>query len=345
MRLFILVLSMTCVTLYGWALAGYAGYSFGRGRADYVAWGLSLGTLCALVAIHLWKKWMRDTTPDMLIFDIDGVLIDTRDSFMPATAEAVRWCWENLLGGAVDCEGYTGEYFALCKAHPGFNDDAVVAWTLLRYMKRRMNRTGSVSMRETFPTLEEWRKELEGFVDADPARDALTLDEVRSVLEELYYGEAVYAEYRVRPSRGIGKEGFWTREKPTLTIDWKDFGLPVGIYTGRTHGEVALAQRVLNWLDFPTDRVVSSDDGILKPSAEGLALLCQRSGAKYPLFFGDTASDREAWLAFGQGLFVAVGPILKAETLRQGALHYDTLAEAQEAGVFSPAPSPRECPS
>ncbi|MDR2527877.1 MAG: HAD family hydrolase [Synergistaceae bacterium] len=342
MRLFILVLSMACVALYGWALAGYAGYSFGRGRADYVAWGLSLGTLCALTAIHLWKKW--DTAPDMLIFDIDGVLIDTQDSFMPATAEAVRWCWENLLGGVVDCEGYTREYFALCKTYPGFNDDAVVAWTLLRCMKRRVNRTGKASMRETFPTLEEWRKELEGFVDTEDVGGALALDEVRSVLEELYYGEVAYAEYRGQSSRGIGKEGFWTRERPALAKDWKDFGLPVGIYTGRTHGEIALARRVLNWPDFPPERVVSSDDGILKPSAEGLALLCQRSGAKYPLFFGDTASDKEAWLAFGQGLFVAIGPILKAETLRQGAPHYDTLERAREAGVFGLYSSSRECP-
>ena len=343
MRLFILVLSMACVALYGWALAGYAGYSFGRGRPDYVAWGLSLGTLCALAAIQLWKKWMRDTTPDMFIFDIDGVLIDTQNSFMPATAETVRWCWENLLNGAADCEGYTREYFTLCKAYSGFNDDAVVAWTLLRYMKRRVDRTGSRSMKELFPTLEEWRAELEAFIEPmnTPADvGVLPLDEVRSVLEEIYYGEAAYAEYRERPARGAGKEGFWTREKPALSRNWKDFGLPVGIYTGRTYGEMALAQRVLNWTDFPPDMVVSSDDGILKPSPQGLALLCQRAGTKYPLFFGDTASDKEAWLAFGQGLFVAIGPILKTDALKRGAPHYDTLAEVQNAGILDQGQSP-----
>ncbi|MDR1874845.1 MAG: hypothetical protein LBQ90_07560 [Synergistaceae bacterium] len=58
MRLFILTLSMGCVILYGYALAGYAGYSFGRGRPDYIVWGLSLGTLCGGVALYLWRRWM-----------------------------------------------------------------------------------------------------------------------------------------------------------------------------------------------------------------------------------------------------------------------------------------------
>ncbi len=58
MRLFILMLSMACVTLYGYALAGYVGYAFGRGRPDYILWGLSLGTLCGATALYLWKKWM-----------------------------------------------------------------------------------------------------------------------------------------------------------------------------------------------------------------------------------------------------------------------------------------------
>lgn len=56
MRLFILTLSMGCVILYGYALAGYAGYSFGRGRPDYIFWGLTLGTLCGGLALYLWKK-------------------------------------------------------------------------------------------------------------------------------------------------------------------------------------------------------------------------------------------------------------------------------------------------
>jgi hypothetical protein len=59
MRLFILVLSMLCVGAFGYALAGYGGYLVGKGRPDYIAWGLGVGVLCGAAAIALWKKWLK----------------------------------------------------------------------------------------------------------------------------------------------------------------------------------------------------------------------------------------------------------------------------------------------
>jgi phosphoglycolate phosphatase-like HAD superfamily hydrolase len=336
MRLLILVLSMVCVALYGYALAGFAGHFFGRARLDYVAWGLGAGTLCAAAALSLWKKWTKETTPDMLIFDVDGVLIDTQDSFLVSTAETVRWCWDNLMGGVVDCEGYTLDYFNLCKAHPAFNDDSVVAWAFLRFM----GKTGRKNMKDAFPSLEQWRKELKSF---DPTAalgeknwgeaEALSQKEVLSILEEFYYGRKDYLELRGTPKYGVEQdghvaEGLWIAEIPGTLRNWKEMGLPVGIYTGRSLGEVVLARRHLNWPDFPRNMLISSDDGILKPSPVGLSVLCERAGAQFPLFFGDTASDKEAWLAFGRGAFVAIGPILKPDAAKEGFLHFDTLEEA-----------------
>jgi phosphoglycolate phosphatase-like HAD superfamily hydrolase len=332
MRLFILVLSMACVALYGYAMAGYAGYSFGHGRPDYIAWGLSMGTLCGATALYLWKNYMKETTPDMLIFDIDGVLIDTCDSFSSAAVETVRWCWENLLGGDADCEGYTMEYLKICKAYPAFNDDSFVAWALLCCMTRRRKRTGSKSMKGVLPSLKEWEKEVKAFNPAKEEETAeLSQEKVGAVLEEFYYGEKAYAEYKGTPALGIGGEGLWIKENPGTSKNWKELGLPVGIYTGRTRGEIALAQRQLNWPDFPQDMMISSDDGILKPSPLGLSILCERAGAQHPLFFGDTASDKAAWAAFGKGDFVTIGPILKAQALREGSLYFDTLEEALAA--------------
>jgi phosphoglycolate phosphatase-like HAD superfamily hydrolase len=121
-------------------------------------------------ALYLWKKWTERTASDPLIFDVDGVLIDTRDSFVHATAETVRWCWAHVLGGdglAPDCEGYTLDYFNRCKTYPAFNDDVFVAWTLLRCMKR----TGRRNMREAFPSLKAWEDELRAF-DPDAAAEA-----------------------------------------------------------------------------------------------------------------------------------------------------------------------------
>ena len=58
MRLFILALSMGSVVSFGYALAGYGGHAFGKGRTDYVVWGLVGGVVLALAAMTLWKKWM-----------------------------------------------------------------------------------------------------------------------------------------------------------------------------------------------------------------------------------------------------------------------------------------------
>ena len=290
--------------------------------------------------MRLWKKWLRETTPDILIFDVDGVLIDSCESFRLVTAETVRWCWENFLGGSADCECevYTPEHFRLCKSHPAFNDDTVIAWALLRCMERNRGQTGEKSMKEVFPTLEAWANELNTYgrreVVEETARretETLPLSEIRAVMEEIYYGEETYAEYKGKAAHCIKGEGFWKQEKPALSQDWKDLNLPVGIYTGRTRKEMFLAQRRLNWLDFPEDMLITSDDKILKPSPLGLTALCQRSGTGNPLFFGDTVSDKETWLAFRKGAFIAIGPILKAEAFREGFLHFDTLEDALSA--------------
>ena len=58
MRLFITTLSMSSVIAFGYALAGYAGYAFGRGRKDYIVIGIVAGILTGSLALWLWKRWM-----------------------------------------------------------------------------------------------------------------------------------------------------------------------------------------------------------------------------------------------------------------------------------------------
>lgn len=56
MRLIVLLLSMSTVVLYGYALAGLGGYFWGHGRMDYILWGLGLGTFLGAVSLYLvWK--------------------------------------------------------------------------------------------------------------------------------------------------------------------------------------------------------------------------------------------------------------------------------------------------
>ncbi len=58
MRLIILLLSMSSVALYGYAVAGLAGFLVGRGRLDYIFHGLFFGTAAAATSLLLWKRWI-----------------------------------------------------------------------------------------------------------------------------------------------------------------------------------------------------------------------------------------------------------------------------------------------
>lgn len=59
MRIIVMLLSITTLVLYGYALAGMGGYLMGRGRLDYIVLGLLGGTITAGLALWLWKKNMH----------------------------------------------------------------------------------------------------------------------------------------------------------------------------------------------------------------------------------------------------------------------------------------------
>lgn len=238
---------------------------------------------------------------DGIIFDVDGVLVDVTNSYPNVIRRAISWGWE-ALGGRVDGEVYTASHEAVTKAHRAFNDDYDIPWAMLCMASRR----GAGSLREAFPTPEEWEEELSLFDGDDPVNwvrrrfgepdfHGSFREAVRSFCDRLYV-------------EGFeGSRPYYTYERPLIRRSFREIPLPVGIYTGRPWRELDLAFRLLGWEDFPREMVVPMDSGILKPSPLGLEVLCQRMNASNPTFFGDSESDRAAHQAFGRGLFLAVG--------------------------------------
>jgi hypothetical protein len=194
MRLFILLLSIACVAAYGYALAGYGSYSFGKGRPDYIAWGLVVGTLCGAAALKLWKNWMREAAPDMLVFDLEG------------------------LPAGEDASGKRARH-------------------------------------------------------------------------------------------------------------WRGLGVPVAVYAGRSRDETEETLSRLGWEDFPRENLLGGG-----ASRRSLEELCRDAGAKNPFFFGSTPAGKEAWDAFGKGVFVSLGPKLADDPSPVwNNLHFDTLEQALSA--------------
>ncbi|QTX33459.1 HAD family hydrolase [Aminithiophilus ramosus] len=262
---------------------------------------------------------------DALIFDVDGVLIDTDDSYFTLVGQAIRWAWGFSPRRRTDEASFTGEHYRICKRHRAFNDDYDIAWAFLCAAAA----TGERLLSRALPTAEGWARKLAAFEEANVVSwvrrsfgETFPRQEVRNLCEELYFGGEELWEKRGRRARLSETAGLWQREVPLLRSSWKELGLPVGIYTGRPRAELELGLRLLGWSDLPRERAITPDEGISKPSPEGLSLLCRRMAASSPLFFGDTESDRQAWKSFGRGRFVAIGPIVEDD------LHFATVAEA-----------------
>ena len=57
-RFLVLVLSMSAVVFFGYAVAGLAGFLLGRGRSDYIIFGLLLGFASTAASLLLWRHWL-----------------------------------------------------------------------------------------------------------------------------------------------------------------------------------------------------------------------------------------------------------------------------------------------
>lgn len=263
---------------------------------------------------------------DLLVFDVDGVLIDTRRSYPSVIRAAIQWGWRQMLGLKADCTGFSFEHFRVSKRHPGFNDDYDIAWVLLSVAAARARVSKDPRLSCSMPSPKEWESTLQEFPPADVVQhtcsrygDPVGRSRFRALCEELYLGEHFCGSEKFT----VLKKGLWHQEKPLLKVHWSELPLPAAIYTGRFLPELRLALIRLGWEDFPLDRAVTPETGISKPSPEGFSRLCQVTGTRLPIYFGDTESDRESLRRFGRGVFVSIGGMLPEAPLR-----FETVSEA-----------------
>lgn len=263
---------------------------------------------------------MANDKIDLIVFDVDGVLVDASRSFPRVVARSLLWAWTKVLGRVDDGGGFSYNHFAATKTHPAFNDDYDIAWAAINCAAA----SSSPMLSESLPSPLEWRAMLEETGDdlAGWVRrtfgETVCREAVREVCGEIYFGGEEYERLGLTQIHTTRRGGLWEEETALVSFHWKALPLPAAIYTGRTLMELELGLKVIGWEDFPRNMVISSDDGVLKPSPLGLSILCGRSGATAPLFLGDAESDREAARAFGRGAFAAVGDYLPHESRSYG---------------------------
>ena len=243
-------------------------------------------------------------SPDCIVFDVDGVLVESKASYQGVIRLLVEREWKKA-GFDLDAKGYSPEMNCVMKNHGSFNDDYDIVWALLNIAFA----SGSEKLSEALPPPGKIREMFAPYkgecADWMPelARIRFDIATVRIWGQELYVGTE-------------DEPGQWTSDRPMLTADWKRLPLPAYVYTGRDLKEWRLAQKTLSWPDFPDERAVVIDMGIKKPSAEGLEYVCRKFGHERPVYFGDTAGDKLSLYEFGRGWFVAIGDMMPEADMR-----------------------------
>lgn len=239
---------------------------------------------------------------DGLVFDMDGVLLDTRRSFTAAVLLTGRACAvePGLRGEWTEAEV---ERLRLCG---GFNNDWDSA-AVLALLGPGCRTRGDWEARCA---------QIEGLGGGPDAVRSLAgdvawlevLSRVAPVFQRLYAGPRARQVYGLEPSE---RRGLFELEEPLASpAEMGAPGLPFGVFTGRTREETELGMERLG-LDLPADRVVfDSAPRYRKPSPDGLLELAAVLGARRLLHLGDTLDDlRSSVNARREGLDVAFAGI------------------------------------
>ncbi len=220
---------------------------------------------------------------DAVIFDVDGVLVDTRRSFTAAVVDAVT--------ADTGSKRFTEKEAGQLKAIKGFNSDwhvAVAGAAWVRYQSQ-------LPFADFAGSIEEQGGGLPG---------------LKSLV-----GESLSAEFQARLTR-LGQEAYggttacrrlygfepvttrqpgrWRAEVPLLSPERAaPIASRAGIVTGRNAAEMSLAFELLGWR-LPDEQVAVSDDPAFdKPHPANLMAILQRLGSRKAILAGDSRDDLE----------------------------------------------------
>lgn len=244
---------------------------------------------------------------EAVVFDVDGVLVDTRRSFRETiltSARIVLGRWHGVEGPPA-----TSHQTDLFKQIPGFNDDydITIALTAFWEMKRLLGggRPATTKALAPFgPTLSQVLERAErsgGGLGAflhcvesyapEGRKVRIRPNVVRQVFREVYAGREIEEIYGRKARYGYAKGGYWRKETPLLRTPLPS-GLRYGIITGRNRGETKLALRLcsLNGQVAP-QAVLHTDHGMRKPDPRLLCGVLRHLKARRAVYVGDTRDD------------------------------------------------------
>ncbi|HVR87992.1 MAG TPA: HAD family hydrolase [Candidatus Limnocylindria bacterium] len=223
-------------------------------------------------------------TIDAVIFDVDGVLVDTDASYTEAVIRTVAW----LVPGAV----VDRDLVRLWRRTGDWNNDWDLCYGLYAWLSGSPRPSAEGAARRTLAEL------------VDRARGTLALDyaAVQGVFEEHYNGTAVaVARYGV-PAR-VGNDRPLARDevvllRPELLEQLRTMGIvKLGVVTGRVRLDW---ERVASRIPLPPGVAIATDEDGRKPDPTGLRRVVQALRPTGFVLVGDTLNDLRMVRAYAE---------------------------------------------
>ena len=230
--------------------------------------------------------------PDAVIFDVDGVLVDVRGSFLDAVKRAVQRTVVAETRALDDAPLVDDSVIATFKRAGGFNNDWDLAHALaLWYLETAGDARTTSEIRERAG---EVAAAARVSLDARAARvPRPTHGEMRSLMLELYWGSAEAERlFGVKPRLDV-REPLLASERvllrPETVIALRLVGVRrFGVLTGRLRVEY---EAIRHRLPLPADAPALTDEDGRKPDPMFLRRLVDRLEAKRPCYVGDVMDD------------------------------------------------------
>lgn len=247
--------------------------------------------------------------PEIIVFDIDGVLIDTSKSFRVAVSRTVQYYMTGVLGYIDTGVLIQPEEVQLFKLAGGFNDDWLLSQSAILFFIYKALKSGfkdTNSIRLFPPSLIEFTKTISYEGDGlnktrdylasldgnifHKAEERLDKELITRIFQEIYAGSKyVRRLYGTEPTLGT-EEGLWKNEEVIIDKSLLLDDISYGIYTGRTASETELALELLK-LEIPPQAIITMNSSIVKPNPKGLEIIRRYYKKDILAFVGDSMDD------------------------------------------------------
>lgn len=230
---------------------------------------------------------MCGVAPDAIVFDVDGVLVETQSSYIEAVARTVQWLLVHDLALADDGPAVDAATIRAWKRTGPWNDDWDLSYAMYEWLSVQNGATTTQRRRAAGDPGTAAR--------AERPIDRARWERIRGIFEEIYNGTAVAtARYGVPPlvrqERGLAEtervvlEAGLLRELARIGIS------KVGIVTGRARADW---DQVRARLPIPVETAVATMEDGRKPDVAPLRKVVEALRPRAFYAVGDTLSDLE----------------------------------------------------